>query len=184
MWGKVEGWIDAALAAGEVNVAKQAHCLPKALTVDEAAAIHLYTQINDFHKILNECMRSKDRGLVKCFLPYLRLLLGGLYKLPLCGSTVYRGIKAGLLPEYNAKGKMFVWWSITSTSGDMGVATGAAFVGSGNSTLFAIHGRCLVNIKDYSAHPTEEEYILLPGTLQVAVVMMPLGACPAVWLNR
>jgi hypothetical protein len=73
----------------------------------------------------------EDREKLKCFLPYLRLLLDGLYKLSLVPRrTVYRGVKAKLVSGYEMD-KQFVWWTITSTSLLAGVAasfTGAAAV--------------------------------------------------------
>lgn len=134
------------------------------LTVNEAAAIHFYTQPSRFYAVVNDHLRMQDREKLKCFLPYLRLLLDGLYKLSLVPRrTVYRGVNAKLISGY-LEGREFVWWTITSTSLLAGVAasfTGAAAVGR---TLFTIDTRCIVDITKYSAIEKESECILLPGS--------------------
>ncbi len=131
------------------------------LTVEEAAAVHLYSQESPFYRILNSHLRESDRTSLACFLPYLRLLLGGLYKLPLCTETVYRGIPLGLTQEYNQQGLKFTWWSVTSTSASLAVAD--KFTTDACATIFSIHARCIVDIAQYSAVKSEHEYILLPG---------------------
>jgi hypothetical protein len=131
------------------------------LTVNEAAAIHFYTQESVFYRVLNDCLRSENREKLRCFLPYLRLLLDALYKLALVPQrTVYRGVKAKLVAGY-AEGRELVWWTITSTSLKSGVAT--TFAGHGACTIFTVETGSIVDITEYSAIKGEKECILLPG---------------------
>jgi len=73
------------------------------MSVDEAASIHLYTQESEIYKQLNQRLRDRDRALLKPFFPYLKLLLSGLYKLPLINVPLYRGVKRDLSELYIKK---------------------------------------------------------------------------------
>ena len=88
---------------------------PYNLTVDELAAIHLYTQETPFYRILNERLRSEKRQLLVPFFRYIKLLLKGLYKLPSIKKVVYRGVSKDLSSSFN-EGKEMIWWSFTSTT--------------------------------------------------------------------
>merc|ERR1719362_2092787 len=62
-------------------------------TVDEAAAIQLYTQHSCLYPLLNSALRDHAHPEnLKAFLPYLKLLLKSLNKLPLVRVQVYRGM--------------------------------------------------------------------------------------------
>ena len=86
------------------------------LSVDEVAAIHLYTQESPFYSILNRGLRERDRSKIKAFLPFLRLMMSGLHKIPMVAQTVYRGVRKDLASSFK-KGKSMVWWSFSSTTG-------------------------------------------------------------------
>merc|ERR1719353_1331046 len=63
------------------------------MTTDEAAAIMLYTQHCCLYPLLNSALRDHAHPEnVEAFLPYLKLLLKGLNKLPLIRKQVYRGV--------------------------------------------------------------------------------------------
>merc|ERR1719201_25721 len=89
-------------------------------TVDEAAAIQLYTQHSCLYPLLNSALRDHAHpSNLKAFLPYLKLLLKGLNKLPLLRKQVYRGVNVDLHEEYNQlQGRTFRWWAFSSTSQD------------------------------------------------------------------
>ena len=50
------------------------------------------THETPFYGALNECLRSENREDIKPFLPWMKLALSGLYRLPLQNITVYRGV--------------------------------------------------------------------------------------------
>ena len=81
------------------------------MSVDQAASIHLYTQESEVYKEMNLRLRERDRVLLKPFFPYLKLLLSGLYKLPLINDPLYRGVKQNLSELYIQKRskKIFFW---------------------------------------------------------------------------
>merc|ERR1712032_631523 len=132
-------------------------------TVDEAAAIQLYSQTCCLYPLLNSALRDHAHPEnLEAFLPYLKLLLKGLNKLPLIRKQVYRGVNMDLHEEYNQlQGRTFRWWAFSSTSQDESIASDF-LGGAGDSTLFKIDG-IGVDIAAFSAHP-ESEVLLLPGT--------------------
>jgi len=136
-------------------------------TIDEAAAIQLYTQETCLYPMLNSALRDHPNGdKLAPFLPYLKLLLTGLNKLPLVRTKVYRGVKEDLHEAYNElNGRMFIWWAFSSTSQSKGLAV--MYLGNHDSTLFAIDA-VGVNIAAFSRFPEEEEVLILPGTCLVA----------------
>jgi hypothetical protein len=145
------------------------------LSADEIAAIHLYTQASDFYRTLNRCLRNRDRDLVKPFFPYLRLLLGGLRKLPKRTRTVYRGVKRDLSATFK-QGDEPVWWSVSSTSSSMAVLNSNEFCGqSGARTVFVVQAAHARDIAAFSAFASEEELILLPGAQLLVKAVVPMG---------
>lgn len=134
------------------------------LTLDEIAAINLYTAESSFYSILNARMMNSNRDLLEPFLPYIRLLLKGLYKLPTTGTTtLYRGIRKDLMHVYKP-GFEFPWWAFTSTTDRIDIVEQFLSSGEQQGTLFAIKVFSGVDISRYSYTPAECEILLLPGT--------------------
>ena len=80
------------------------------LTLDQIAAIHLYTQQSPIYSVLNAQLRNHDRNALKPAFPYLKLFLTALYSLPPVSSvTVYRGIKGDLSAKFR-DGTEHQWW--------------------------------------------------------------------------
>lgn len=146
---------------------------------DEIAAIHLYTQNTSFYSQLNHLLRSRARQMLKPFAPYLKLLLGGLQKLPRIETTVFRGIKGNVSPSYK-KGTKFVWWAVSSTTATIDCLSNPQFFGpSGERTLFTIAVKHAVDISRYSSLPSENELVLVPGSRMrvVGSVLNADGSC-------
>ncbi|KAI0561469.1 uracil-DNA glycosylase [Gracilaria domingensis] len=138
------------------------------LSQDERAAIYLYTG-NALYSRLNRALRNADRKKVQCYYSYLLLFLLGHDKLPRARdiSELYRGISKDLTSSYS-EGKVVTWWGVSSCSSNKDVAQ--FFAGGG--TFFIIKSKTAVPIMDLSAHKSEEEYILAPGTqLEVTRVL-------------
>ena len=126
----------------------------------------LYTQLCCLYPMLNSALRDHAHPEnLEAFLPYLKLLLKGLNKLPLIREKVYRGVNVDLHKEYNQlQGRTFRWWAFSSTSQCESISKDF-LGGAGESTLFKIDG-IGVDIAAFSAHP-ESEVLLLPGTCLV-----------------
>jgi len=136
----------------------------KLMTVDEAAAIMLYTQECCMYRRLNSALRAHDLVELGPYLPFMKLLLSALYKLPLVQAKVYRGVKLDLHETYNALvGQNFSWWSFSSTTLELSVLETPLFLGTeGERTLFRIQALG-VDIAAFSAMPNESEVLMLPG---------------------
>jgi len=130
------------------------------LTVEESAAVHMYTT-NHLYKMLNEALRSPDRKKVERFFLYLKLLLTALQKLPAATQTLYRGVALDLSKQYAADTKV-TWWAVSSCTKELSVAN--SFGGTSKSTLFVVDAKTGVGIKDFSEYKGEEEFVLAPGT--------------------
>lgn len=151
------------------------------ITDDEVAAIQLYTQQTCLYPMLNAALRDHIHPeSLQPFLPYLKLLLTGLNKLPLVRTRVYRGIRLDLHEEYNQlQGKAFTWWAFSSTTTNINVMNSDAFLGTdGPRTLFSID-TFGVDIAAFSAYTNEQEVLILPGTL--LTVNSSVNAEPDYW---
>lgn len=136
------------------------------MTEDEAAAIQLYTQQCCLYPMLNAALRDHTHPeKLTAFMPYLKLLLTALNKLPLIRQKVYRGMGVDLHETYNKlQGQVFCWWAFSSTA--MKQSQAEAFLGQGDRTLFSIDV-IGVDISQFSAFRNESEVLLLPGTCLV-----------------
>ena len=111
---------------------------------------------------MNSALASKDRSQAKPFFKYLKLCLGGLHKCPLVSGTYTRGIKSPNLQNYKPGRAPFFWWAFTSTTDS--VQYTSEFLGTGSRMLFMVQG-VGVDVRRFSAFPTEGEVLMLPGTL-------------------
>jgi hypothetical protein len=142
---------------------------PEGLTLDQSAAIMLYTMSwkpydQCFYMVLNAAMRNEDRSKLEPWHPYLKLLLTALDRLPSCKQTVYRGNKFEMEKNYR-KGKSFVWWGFSSCTTSNDILRSEVFMGTTVSrTIFAIDCKSGKDIRKHSFHPTEDEILLLPAT--------------------
>lgn len=124
------------------------------LTVDELAAIRFYTlEQNTFYRAMNSTLRQ---GNADAFLPYLKLLLSGMCKLPPCPKRVFRSI------DRENEGDL-TWWALTSTSISLQSVVQDPFLRAGNGTIFSIESDSGVDIGQFSRF-AEEEILLFPGT--------------------
>eukprot|EP01043_Picozoa_sp_COSAG02_P015024 COSAG02_NODE_630_length_19310_cov_19.127271_11_plen_682_part_00 len=146
------------------------------LTCDEIAATHLYTQPLLF-RALNRALWSKERGAVKPYWGYIRLLQHALFKLPKSeAGTIYRGIKdpyqdpqaplteAAMLAkavENGGSGEPEIWWGFSSCSTDLQQVN--AFLGhDGVRVLYTIEGGSSArDVRRYSDFQHEAE-VLMP----------------------
>jgi hypothetical protein len=140
------------------------------LTVDESAAIQLYTMESKAEQeslfyILNSTLRLADRTKLKPILPYLRLLIGALEKLPSFSGLVYRGVHGNISSNF-VKDKKLTWWGFSSCTRSLEVLSKEEFLGkSGQRTLFYIECISGKSIQNYSySSSDDEEVLLLPGT--------------------
>ena len=130
------------------------------LTWDESAAIYLYTMPKSFFSTLNTALRAPSRQLQRPWLPFLKLLITALEKLPSTKATIWRGVSYDATSDF-VDNSIYIWWSVTSCSGNINRVE--AYLGE-SGTLFAIetiHGK---DVSMLSAVPDEFEVVLIPGT--------------------
>jgi len=156
---------------------KVANSLSGGLTLDQIAAIYLYTCESPVYQIVNTALRDPERKHLDLWLPYLKLLLSSLEQIPAYTGELWRGVGADMRSRY-PKGGTITWWGISSCTGRLSVAY--SFLGtSGKRTLFEIRTGKSVGIRAFSAFTGEDEYLLAPGTkLKVVDVTMAAdGLC-------
>ena len=159
----------------QVRIAKVGHHFPSehGLTREESAAIYLYTmEWNDtsFFKIINEALRSENRGALKQWFGYLKLFYTAIQKLPSYRGNLWRGTSIDVAGKFN-KNEEFVWWSITSCSTSLSVVKDFF---KENATLFLIEASTAKDITKYTCFPNENEMIFEPGT-RFQVVSDPIN---------
>jgi tetratricopeptide (TPR) repeat protein len=139
------------------------------LTVDEKAAIHLYTmepRISAFkvYAELNRALRHKSRKHVAPWLRYLKLLFSALLKLPRVSRTqiLWRGVSGDHSHLYRDRvGQIVRWWGLTSLTPSLDAIT--PFFGPGPRTVFVVTGGGGFDISGLSSFPGEDEVLLPPG---------------------
>jgi len=143
------------------------------LTVDESAAIFLYTMEwkkpnPSLYSLLNQAFKTGNLEQLRPYFKYLKLFLSALAKLPCAPSqTVWRGVTKDLSDHFSHS-TVETWWSFSSCTTTMDILTSNTFLGNeGPRTLFsieAINGRV---IRNHSHYKRENEVLLLPGTRMI-----------------
>lgn len=143
------------------------------LTIDESAAIRLYTMEWDephtsLYLMLNHTLTKTDREQLRPYFKYLKLFLTALVKLPCVPPlTVWRGVTKNLSAQFPPDTQV-TWWGFSSCTTELGVLENNVYLGdTGDRTLFSvetINGRA---IRAHSQYSTEDEILLLPGTQMV-----------------
>ena len=130
------------------------------LTLDDSAAIYLYTMATQFCITLNYALRVENRHKLKPWFAFLKLFITALDKLPSVSGVFWRGVPCDVASEYTDN-NVQIWWSVNSCSTELHVVE--LFLTT-NGTLFSIQAMDGKDISAYSAFETEQEVILMPGT--------------------
>ena len=146
----------------------------KLLTKDEVAAVNMMSMNSLFYKTLTSALRDRNRGKLKAFMPLLKLMLTGLYKLPLVKKTIYRAVRGRDASKTIRAGKTFIWWGFNYGLTKESDLKHFDFLGaSGDCTVLKISAVSCVDIKSFAIHQEASDYlVLLPAsTLAVDSVM-------------
>jgi hypothetical protein len=159
---------------------------PDGLTIDESAAIRLYTMEwisphRSLYSMLNFNLKKGDRNALLPYFKYLKLFVTAIVKLPCVPpSTVWRGVTKNLSADF-PPGTQVTWWAFSSCTNEMTVLENNMYLGyEGSRTLFSvevINGR---TVKDHSHFVTEDELLLLPGTQMI--VQSQLNPAPDLYI--
>ena len=156
--------------------ARKINDLPEELTVEDAAALALYTfdygskgyESNPFRLLNKNLIGRNTEGLLR-IRGLLYLVMTAMRKLPrYTGKTLYRGVRQGAkINQGNyIEGKIVTWSAFSSTSPDLG--TTKAFLaknssdGKASGTLFVIENAWGYDLKKFSLFPNEDEILLEP----------------------
>ena len=155
---------------------------PDGLTIDESAAIRLYTiewkkPHRSLYSMLNHTLMKDDRELLRLYFKYLKLFLTAVVKLPCVPQlTIWRGVTKNLSAQFPL-GTPVTWWAFSSCTTALPVLENNMYLGdTGDRTLFsveAINGR---TIRAHSHFVTEDEILLLPGTHMIVQSQFSPGA--------
>ena len=139
------------------------------LSIDESSSIRLYTmewkpREQTLYFLLNKCLRSEDRDLLRHWFLYLKLIITALSKIPSASRLVYRGVRLDLSREH-PQGRNTIWWGFSSCTTSIKAVEKQAFLGTtGTRTLFKIGCYSGKDIHQHSAFPKEYEFLLLAAT--------------------
>ncbi|CAF3908817.1 unnamed protein product, partial [Adineta steineri] len=147
---------------------------PDGLTIDESAAIRLYTIEWDkphrsLYSMLNYHLKNNDHEALLPYFKYIKLFVTALVKLPCIPPlTVWRGVTKNLSGEFPPGAEM-TWWAFSSCTTEMTVLENNMYLGNeGDRTLFSVEVMNGRTIKAHSHFVTEDEILLLSGTHMVA----------------
>jgi len=135
------------------------------LSDEEAMAINLFAQESPFYPILNARMKKGKKADLMPFLPVIKLLMSGLYKLPLIQGKVFRAITNAKISKAPGlrKGKPCIVWSFATTATSKTVYDFLERNPAAEKTLLELHISTGVSIQPFSPFG-EKEILLLPGT--------------------
>jgi hypothetical protein len=143
---------------------------PDGLTIDESAAIRLYTiewigKRRSLYSMLNRTLKKDSREHLRPYFKYMKLFVTALVKLPcIPPSTVWRGVTKNASAEF-PPGISVTWWAFSSCTTELTVLENNMYLGNtGSRTLFSVE---VINGRTARAHShfvTEDEILLLPGT--------------------
>jgi hypothetical protein len=146
---------------------------PDGLTIDESAAIRLYTiewegRQRSLYSMINRSLKKDTRENLRPYFKYMKLFLTALAKLPcLPPSTIWRGVTKDVSTQF-PPGTPVIWWPFSSCTTELTVLENNMYLGTtGKRTLFSvevINGR---TIRAHSHFVTEDEILLLPGTQMI-----------------
>ena len=153
---------------------------PDGLTVDESAAIRLYTiewqsPHQSLYLMLNSALKASDRENRQLYFKYLKLLLTALVKLPCVPQqTVWRGATKNLSAQF-PPGTPVTWWSFLSCTSSLPVLENNLYLDNTcERTLFSIETINGRRVDGHSYYTDENEVVLLPGThMQVQSQISP-----------
>ena len=143
------------------------------LTIDESAAIRLYTiewprPHRSLYSMLNQTLNSADRNDLQPYFKYLKLFMTALAKVRCYPpQTIWRGVTKDLSANFPPNTSV-TWWAFSSCTKTMTVLNSKVYLGNtGSRTLFSIETINGRSIRAHSHYEGEDEILLLPGTRMI-----------------
>ncbi|CAF1072045.1 unnamed protein product [Rotaria sordida] len=113
---------------------------PDGLTIDESAAIRLYTiewteNQRSLYSMLNYTLKKDTRENLRPYFKYLKLFLTALAKLPCApSSTIWRGVPMDLSAQFPL-GTSVIWWAFSSCTTSLAVLENNMYLGDADEIL-------------------------------------------------
>ncbi|CAF0866814.1 unnamed protein product [Rotaria sordida] len=113
---------------------------PDGLTIDESAAIRLYTiewteNQRSLYSMLNYTLKKDTRENLRPYFKYLKLFLTALAKLPCApSSTIWRGVPMDLSAQFPL-GTSVIWWAFSSCTTSLAVLENNMYLGDTDEIL-------------------------------------------------
>ena len=152
------------------------------LTVDESAAVRLYTvewpkPHRSLYSMLNYTLQNDNREHLRPYFKYMKLLITALVRLPFVPpSTVWRGVNKNVSANF-PPGTPVTWWAFTSCTTELTVLENNMYLGdTGERTLFSVESINGRSVRAHSHFITEDEVLLLPGTHMIVQSQFSPGA--------
>ena len=146
---------------------------PDGLTIDESAAIRLYTieweeNQRSLYSMLNHTLKKDDRDKLRPYFKYMKLFLTALVKVPCVPQlTVWRGVTKDVSAKFPPDTTV-IWWAFSSCTTSLPVLENNMYLGStGDRTLFSVEAINSRTVRAHSHFVTEDEVLLLPGTQMI-----------------
>jgi hypothetical protein len=146
---------------------------PDGLTIDESAAIRLYTiewdtPHSSLYSMLNKTLKKANREDLWPYFKYLKLFVTAVVKLPcLPPGTVWRGLTRTMSAEFPPVTAV-TWWTFSSCTTGQAVLESNTHMGNKTErTLFAVEAINSRSIRAHSQFAAEDEILLLPGTRMI-----------------
>ena len=125
-------------------------------------AIFIYSIESNVYRRLNSALRARAGPSFEAWAPYLWHLSQALQALPDVSTTVYRGMNAPNLAEYQ-RSKRVHWSGFSSTSTSASVSSCPPFYHGPPGVVFQLTVQNAKNIQPFSVLPHEAELLLSPN---------------------
>ena len=125
-------------------------------------ALFSYSMQSNVYRKFNSALRARAGPAFEAWAPYLWHLSQALEALPDVSTTVYRGMDAPNLVEYQ-QSKRVHWSGFSSTSTSASVSTRPPFYYGPPGVVFKLTVQNAKNIQPFSVFPNEAELLLSPN---------------------
>lgn len=129
---------------------------------DHRFAFFIYSTESNVYRKLNTALRAREGPAFDAWGPYLWHLSQALQALPDVTTTVYRGMNAPNLAEYQ-QSKRVHWSGFSSTSTNAQVSSRPPFYHGPPGIVFTLKVQNAKNIQPFSLLPGEAELLLSPN---------------------
>jgi len=138
------------------------------LSIEQIAAINMYTVESPFYKVLNKAMRTQESTEIDSFRDFIFYMSQAMDMIHSFSGSVYRGIDCKV--KGYSMNKTIVWPSFSSATKNPKVAI--QFLSGSHGTLFLIESLTAKSISKFSSHMQEDEALFMPNSTFIVISQM------------